>query len=118
MTMREAPDVQIVACTDGPLLVRGPLELVDGHGDAIPRTRATVALCRCGVSAVKPFCDGTHKLIGFRAPADASPGGVPGQSDSPPSTEEPDGTPVENPSGSGIRERVAVASVGHRRAVG
>ncbi|TFC39961.1 CDGSH iron-sulfur domain-containing protein [Cryobacterium sp. MDB1-18-1] len=31
----------------------------------IPRTRASVALCRCGVSAIRPFCDGTHKLVSF-----------------------------------------------------
>jgi CDGSH-type Zn-finger protein len=69
--MTESSEVRIVACTDGPLLVRGPIELLDSNGDAIPRTRATVALCRCGVSAIKPFCDGTHKLIDFKtAPAE------------------------------------------------
>ncbi|WP_335339014.1 CDGSH iron-sulfur domain-containing protein [Microterricola viridarii] len=30
------------------------------------RTERTVALCRCGVSTIKPFCDGTHKLVDFR----------------------------------------------------
>ncbi|MEO7015493.1 MAG: CDGSH iron-sulfur domain-containing protein [Leifsonia sp.] len=59
-------DVTIVACTDGPLLVRGPATIVDSEGDPIPRRRLTVALCRCGVSTIKPFCDGTHKLVGFR----------------------------------------------------
>ncbi|WP_259336605.1 CDGSH iron-sulfur domain-containing protein [Clavibacter phaseoli] len=32
----------------------------------MPRTRSTVALCRCGVSSIKPYCDGTHRLVGFR----------------------------------------------------
>ncbi|MFS0715396.1 CDGSH iron-sulfur domain-containing protein [Microbacterium sp. 2P01SA-2] len=57
----------ITACPDGPLLVRGDVELLDDAGEPIPRRRRTVALCRCGVSAIKPFCDGTHKLAGFTA---------------------------------------------------
>jgi CDGSH-type Zn-finger protein len=56
----------VVACPDGPLLVRGDVELLDAAGDPIPRHRRTVALCRCGASNLKPFCDGTHKLSGFR----------------------------------------------------
>ncbi|WP_026551077.1 CDGSH iron-sulfur domain-containing protein [Arthrobacter sp. Br18] len=57
----------IVAFPDGPLLVRGDFELVDPEGAALPRRRRTIALCRCGASALKPYCDGTHKLIGFKA---------------------------------------------------
>jgi CDGSH-type Zn-finger protein len=57
----------IVACTDGPLLVRGEVDLVSASGAPIVRTRKTVALCRCGVSTIKPYCDGTHKLVGFRS---------------------------------------------------
>jgi len=64
--MSEPPVTQIVACTNGPLLIRGDVEILDGDGSVVPRTRSTVALCRCGVSSIKPFCDGTHKLIGFR----------------------------------------------------
>jgi CDGSH-type Zn-finger protein len=72
--MTNAPNVQVVACTDGPLLVRGPIELVDSNGNPVPRHRSTVALCRCGVSALKPFCDGTHKLINFKTtPPDTKP---------------------------------------------
>lgn len=65
----------IVACTDGPLLVRGDLDLVAPSGEPIERTRRTVALCRCGVSTIKPFCDGTHKLVNFRTdpPTPAAP---------------------------------------------
>jgi CDGSH-type Zn-finger protein len=56
----------VIACPDGPLLVRGNVRLVDADGNAIPRHRRTLALCRCGASNVKPFCDGTHKLTRFR----------------------------------------------------
>ena len=55
---------------DGPLLVRGDVELKDADGRSIPRRRKTVALCRCGKSGLAPLCDGTHKQIGFRAPGD------------------------------------------------
>lgn len=57
---------QIVACQDGPLLVRGTIELHTASGELIPQNRRTVALCRCGVSMIKPFCDGSHKAIRFR----------------------------------------------------
>jgi len=53
---------QVVACPHGPLLVRGDVDLVDADGTPIERNRATVALCRCGASAIKPWCDGSHKL--------------------------------------------------------
>jgi CDGSH-type Zn-finger protein len=61
----ERPAASITACPDGPLLVRGNFELVSAAGDAVPRPRRTVALCRCGYSALKPFCDGSHKAAGF-----------------------------------------------------
>lgn len=51
---------------DGPLIVRGHVDLRTAEGEPIPQTRRTVALCRCGLSSIKPFCDGTHKLSGFR----------------------------------------------------
>ena len=56
----------ITACPDGPLLVRGEVDVLDAAGEPIPRTRKTFALCRCGVSTIKPFCDGTHKLVNFK----------------------------------------------------
>jgi CDGSH-type Zn-finger protein len=52
---------------DGPLLIRGDFTLQTPDGEIIEPGRGTVALCRCGKSAIKPFCDGTHKAIGFRA---------------------------------------------------
>ncbi|MGV8875946.1 MAG: CDGSH iron-sulfur domain-containing protein [Rhodoglobus sp.] len=59
--------VEIIACTNGPLLVRGRIDLRSSSGAQIVQSRPTVALCRCGVSTIKPFCDGTHKLVNFRA---------------------------------------------------
>jgi CDGSH-type Zn-finger protein len=63
-----ADDVSITVYEDGPLLVRGPFVLQGQDGTPIDPGRSTVALCRCGKSGLKPFCDGTHKLVGFSAP--------------------------------------------------
>ncbi len=62
-----AAAVVITACPDGPLLVRGDVEIVTTTGEDVPRRRRTVALCRCGMSAIKPYCDGSHKAAGFRS---------------------------------------------------
>jgi CDGSH-type Zn-finger protein len=55
---------------DGPLLVRGPFRLQDQDGREITVQRETVALCRCGKSRMRPFCDGSHKLVRFTAPSE------------------------------------------------
>ncbi|MBB4679977.1 CDGSH iron-sulfur domain-containing protein [Crossiella cryophila] len=65
----QRPEVTITPCADGPLLVRGAVELRTQDGELIDPGRATIALCRCGRSAIKPFCDGSHKVAGFRAPS-------------------------------------------------
>jgi CDGSH-type Zn-finger protein len=52
--------------------VRGPFTLVDQDGREIEVRRRVVALCRCGRSQIRPFCDGTHKAIGFRAESGAA----------------------------------------------
>src|SRR5262249_2225342 len=49
---------------DGPLKVRGNLEIISGTGRVVARV-TSATLCRCGGSATKPFCDGTHRRIGF-----------------------------------------------------
>jgi CDGSH-type Zn-finger protein len=54
-------------------MMRGEFEIVDPEGRPVPRTRKTVALCRCGVSSIKPYCDGTHRLVGFRTDPPAPP---------------------------------------------
>jgi len=62
---------KITPYRDGPYLVRGPFTLVDQDGNEIEVKRRVVALCRCGRSQMRPFCDGTHKAIGFQAPSGA-----------------------------------------------
>lgn len=65
----ERAGTSITACPNGPLLVRGPFEIIDAlTGEATP-VRRTVALCRCGVSSIKPYCDGTHKIVESRTEA-------------------------------------------------
>ena len=59
------PIVSVTACPNGPLLVRGPVEILGDDGAPFTNPRRTVALCRCGASAIKPWCDGTHKLTRF-----------------------------------------------------
>jgi CDGSH-type Zn-finger protein len=54
---------------DGPYLVRGDFTVTDQEGNEMRLERETIALCRCGKSRLRPFCDGTHKLIGFEAPS-------------------------------------------------
>jgi CDGSH-type Zn-finger protein len=66
--MKETETV-ITPYRDGPLLVRGPVRLVDQDGTEIAAGDETIALCRCGKSRLRPFCDGTHNLIRFRCPS-------------------------------------------------
>jgi CDGSH-type Zn-finger protein/uncharacterized Fe-S cluster protein YjdI len=56
----------ITPAKNGPLLVKGNLEVVSGTGRTILRAQST-ALCRCGGSSSKPYCDGTHAKVGFAA---------------------------------------------------
>lgn len=58
--------LRIDPLADGPLQVQGNLEICSGTGRTVLRTQ-NVRLCRCGGSANKPFCDGTHARIGFRS---------------------------------------------------
>ena len=58
---------KITALDDGPFLMRGPAVVVDAEGNEFTSERKTIALCRCGGSTTKPFCDGTHSKLGFRA---------------------------------------------------
>jgi len=57
----ELPASSVTIYPDGPLVVRGDYELREVGGETITAGH-TVALCRCGRSAVKPFCDGSHKV--------------------------------------------------------
>lgn len=65
-------EAKIVVSKNGPFRVSGPVQLVDADGNPI-ETPAAFALCRCGASTRKPFCDGTHSKIGFDSAAAAVP---------------------------------------------
>jgi CDGSH-type Zn-finger protein len=54
---------------NGPLVIEGPITLIDHTGAAfeLPTDKPAVALCRCGQSSKKPFCDGNHRNCGFIA---------------------------------------------------
>jgi CDGSH-type Zn-finger protein len=84
--MRSKDDIAVVRVTsDGPMLVRGRLRLLDEEGREVCTRRRVNALCRCGRSAVQPFCDGTHKIVPF------SPRAVSGASASAPGVGSPPG---------------------------
>jgi CDGSH-type Zn-finger protein/uncharacterized Fe-S cluster protein YjdI len=65
LARRDGP-LKITPLLNGPLLVEGSLEVCTGTGHTVTRVSKT-ALCRCGQSANKPFCDGTHSKVGFRS---------------------------------------------------
>jgi 3-phenylpropionate/trans-cinnamate dioxygenase ferredoxin subunit len=56
--------VKITIRNNGPYVVEGDFTLVDADGNEVPLVKR--ALCRCGGSTTKPFCDGTHSKIGFQ----------------------------------------------------
>ena len=60
-------DLTIRATPNGPYVVQGQIELLDTAGDKYTLDKESIALCRCGHSSNKPFCDGTHSKIGFKA---------------------------------------------------
>lgn len=59
-------DSSIKVKDNGPYLITGSFEVVDAEGNTF-ETKKAVSLCRCGHSSNKPFCDGTHKKIGFES---------------------------------------------------
>ncbi len=61
----ETGRLTVTATRDGPLVFEGPFEL--RSADAHSERRTDAALCRCGASADKPFCDGTHASVGFES---------------------------------------------------
>ncbi len=62
-------DVEIKVRESGPYRVTGPVTVVDADGNAyeLGEEGTAIALCRCGGSTTKPFCDGTHSKTGFAA---------------------------------------------------
>ncbi len=66
-------DVRIEITNNGPYRITGPIELIDSAGNPVSIVEGRkVFLCRCGGSATKPFCDGTHSAIGFDGTSRAS----------------------------------------------
>ncbi|PZR56128.1 MAG: iron-binding protein [Candidatus Meridianibacter frigidus] len=65
--MDDSSKVTIRARENGPYLVTGPITLTDADGSEYVLDRPNIALCRCGGSTTKPFCDGTHSRTGFQA---------------------------------------------------
>ena len=65
-------DVSIKVSRNGPYIVNGSVEVRDADGTTYT-VKETFALCRCGGSTTKPFCDGTHSKIGFQAAASIVP---------------------------------------------
>ncbi len=63
------PEIEIKVRENGPYLVTGPVTVVDADGNSYQQGKEgqPIALCRCGGSTTKPFCDGTHSKLGFDA---------------------------------------------------
>ena len=67
-------EVIIRSAPNGPYLVEGDVQLYDTAGGKVSiEGRAKIALCRCGASSTKPFCDGSHSRIGFQAAEKVNP---------------------------------------------
>lgn len=65
--------VKITVKQNGPYLVEGDVAVYDWNGKPYTIAKKPFALCRCGGSTNKPFCDGTHTKIGFKAAEAAVP---------------------------------------------
>jgi CDGSH-type Zn-finger protein len=66
-------EVSIRQAKNGPYLIEGPVDLFDTVGNKVTVEKSVIALCRCGASSNKPFCDGTHSKIGFEAAETVNP---------------------------------------------
>jgi CDGSH-type Zn-finger protein len=69
---RAMSEVEITVKRNGPYVISGRVVLKDADGNTYP-AKSVVALCRCGASTTKPFCDGTHSKVGFQAAEQAVP---------------------------------------------
>lgn len=65
LTIQVDAETKLEAVPNGPLLVYGNVLIKDAYGHETRKNKVT-AFCRCGHSGNKPFCDGTHKKIGFK----------------------------------------------------
>lgn len=62
-------EVKVSVRDNGPFIIEGPVKVTDGEGNefAIDASKPAIALCRCGESANRPFCDGAHNKCGFES---------------------------------------------------
>jgi len=65
LPVRDGP-LEVDPQVDGPLQVRGNMEIISGTGRVVSRV-TSARLCRCGASSSKPFCDGSHARVGFKS---------------------------------------------------
>jgi CDGSH-type Zn-finger protein len=68
-------DITIRCRQNGPFVIEGSVRVIDHQGNAftLSTDKPNIALCRCGQSAKKPFCDGSHNRCGFQAAELAMP---------------------------------------------
>jgi CDGSH-type Zn-finger protein len=67
-------EVTIRCRKDGPLMVTGPARVIDADGNEFDTSaKENIALCRCGATGNRPFCDGKHRETGFKADDQAEP---------------------------------------------
>jgi len=73
-----AEEVVIRCRENGPYVIQGPVRIVDHQGNEFtpPPGKPVIALCRCGQSGNRPFCDGSHRQAGFQAGEQANPPSV------------------------------------------
>ena len=65
--MDATTEVVIKVRDNGPYKVTGPVTIIDAEGNPLMLPEGGIALCRCGHSQTKPFCDSSHKASGFDA---------------------------------------------------
>lgn len=78
---RQEASPSVSVTENGPYMVEGLSELIDARGEDVSKD-GKVFLCRCGQSSNKPFCDGTHKKVGFDGSETADRGPIAGRQDS------------------------------------
>jgi CDGSH-type Zn-finger protein len=76
---RQSMACRLTITYHGPIRVEGDFEIVDPEGQPIDvGGRRSLALCRCGASRQKPFCDGTHGTVNFRSVVEGKEKGIEG----------------------------------------
>jgi len=66
-------DTVIIPQNDGSYHIKGSFKIVTEGGKDLTKPGNEAWLCRCGQSAKKPFCDGTHRKVGFKSNLDTPP---------------------------------------------